>query len=165
MEAKNFKTSRDSRLAEFQTEYDKLRTQYSSALLSAIQEEDSQKQQELIQEVLNVNSEMTAQVRTILGVLSQGTRSVDTSSLDKLTKDLIDYQKQHNEIQQSEDKVKTLKMIQSTTQEKIDNAYWMYMFYLFALIGLIFIVSFLVLRTPSSITLPSIIPSGQPVFR
>jgi len=165
MEAKNFKTSRDSRLAEFQTEYDKLRTQYSSALLSAIQEEDSQKQQELIQEVLNVNSEMTAQVRNILGVLSQGTRSVDTSSLDKLTKDLIDYQKQHNEIQQSEDKVKTLKMIQSTTQEKIDNAYWMYMFYLFALIGLIFIVSFLVLRTPSSITLPSIIPSGQPVFR
>jgi predicted RND superfamily exporter protein len=165
MEAKNFKTSRDSRLAEFQTEYDKLRTQYSSALLSAIQEEDSQKQQELIQEVLNVNSEMTAQVRTILGVLSQGTRSVDTSSLDKLTKDLIDYQKQHNEIQQSEDKVKTLKMIQSATQEKIDNAYWMYMFYLFALIGLIFIVSFLVLRTPSSIILPSIIPSGQPVFR
>jgi signal transduction histidine kinase len=165
MEADNFKKSRDSKLSEFHTTYNTLQTQYSSALLAAIQEEDSEMQQELIQEVLNVNSEMTDQVRTIIGELHRGKSTVDTTALDKLKQDLIDYQKQHNEIQQSEDKLTTLKMIQYASKEKIDQAYWMYFMYLFALITLIFIVSYLVIRTPGYFTSMTTPQSNLPVFR
>jgi len=165
MESKSFKDSRDARLVEFQTEYDKLRTQYSSALLAAIQEPDAENQQELIQEVLNVNSQMTEQVRSIIGVLNQGTKTVDTATLDALTQQLIEYQKQHIDIQQSKDKLTTLKMIQSSSKEKIDNANQMYMFYLFALFALVFIVGYLAIRTPGYFTLPTVAPTGLPVLR
>ena len=165
MESKSFKDSRDTRLVEFQTEYDKLRTQYSSALLAAIQEPDSENQQELIQEVLNVNAEMSNQVRDIIGILNQGTKSVDVSTLDILTKQLIDYQKQNSDIKESKDKVTTLKMIQSASQEKIDSVSWMYMLYLFALFALIFIVSYLAIRTPGYFTLPTVSQTSQPILR
>lgn len=165
MEAKRFKDGRDAKLAEFQSEYDKLRTQYSSALLAAIQEEDSENQQELIQEVLTVNTQMTELVRDILGVLNQGSKTIDTSILDNLTQDLIEYQKQHTDIQESKDKMTTLKMIQGATKEKIDNANQMFMFYLFGLLALIFFVGYLAIRTPGYFTVPTILPSTLPVVR
>jgi hypothetical protein len=165
MESKIFKDSRDATLSEFRTRYDTLRTQYSSALLSAIQERDSDKQQELIQEILAVNEEMTAEVRGILEVLNKGTKSYNTTIIDNLTQDLINYQKQNLEIKESKDKVMTLKIIQSSSKEKIETANQLYMFYLIALIGLIFVVGYLAIRTPGYFTLPSITPTTLPVLR
>jgi hypothetical protein len=165
MESKIFKDSRDATLSEFQTRYNTLRTQYSSALMSAIQERDSDKQQELIQEILAVNEEMTAEVRGILEVLNKGTKSYNTTIIDNLTQDLINYQKQNLEIKESKDKVMTLKIIQSSSKEKIETANQLYMFYLIALIGLIFVVGYLAIRTPGYFTLPSITPTTLPVLR
>jgi len=165
MESKSFKDSRDATLSEFQTRYNTLRTQYSSALMSAIQERDSDKQQELIQEILAVNEEMTNEVRGILEVLNKGTKSFNTTIIDNLTQDLINYQKQHVEIRESKDKLMTLKIIQSSSKEKIETANQLYMFYLIALIGLIFVVGYLAIRTPGYFTLPSVTPTALPVLR
>ena len=149
MEIKEFQDSRNSKLADFQKEYNTLKTQYSSTLLSAIQETDPASQQKLISTVLELNSELSSQVRTIITDLNQGSDSFNPKTLDDLTNDLIEYQKQYQEIQNNKDKLQTLKMIYSSSKDKLKETEFMYNMYLAALIILTFIVVYLVIRTSS----------------
>lgn len=147
MDIKKFQDSRDSKLAEFQKTYNLLRTEYSSKLLSAIQEKDPAQQQQLISRVLDVNSEMSNELRDILNVLNQGSGTFDPKTLNDLTNDLIEYQKQYQQIQQAKDKLQTLKVIYSTNQQKLSDATTMYNIYLGALIVLCVVIVFMVIRT------------------
>ncbi len=149
MEIKEFQDSRNTKLAEFQKEYNFLKTQYSSTLLSAIQETDPASQQELISRVLQTNSELSSLIRNILTDLNQGANSFNPKTLDDLTNDLIEYQKQYHEIQNNNDKLQTLKMIYSSSKDKLEKTEFMYNMYLVALIILTFLVIFLVMRTSS----------------
>lgn len=149
MEIKEFQDSRNSKLAEFEKGYNFLKTQYSSTLLSAIQEPDPAAQQQLISRILQLNSELSSQVRSILSDLNQGSGSFDPKTLDDLTNDLIEYQKQYHEIQNNKDKLQTLKLIYSTNKQKLKETEVMYNFYIGALILLSFIAIYLVLRTTS----------------
>jgi len=151
MEIKEFQDSRNTKLADFQKSYNFLKTQYSSTLLSAIQEPDPASQQKLISNVLQINSELSSQIRSILTDLNQGSDSFDPKTLEDLTNDLIEYQKQYHEIQNNKDKLQTLKIIYSSNKEKLQTAETMYNIYLGALILLILIVIFMVIRTPGSI--------------
>jgi hypothetical protein len=149
MEIKEFQDSRNSKLSEFQKEYNFLKTQYSSTLLSAIQELDPASQQQLISRVLQLNSELSSLIRNILTDLNQGSNSFNPKTLDDLTNDLIEYQKQYQEIQNNKDKLQTLKMIYSSSKDKLEKTEFMYNMYLAALIILTFLVIFLVMRTSS----------------
>lgn len=150
MEIKQFQDSRNAKLAEFQKEYNFLKTQYSSNLLAAIQEPDPAAQQKLISTVLQLNTELSSQLRGILTDMNQGSDSFDPKTLEDLTNDLIEYQKQYREIQDNKDKLKTLKMIYATNKEKLEETQTMYNIYLGALIVLTFLVIFLVFRTPGT---------------
>ena len=147
MDIKKFQDSRDSKLAEFQKTYNFLKTEYSSNLLSAIQERDPAQQQQLISRVLDINSELSNELRDILNVLNQGSGSFDPKTLTDLTNDLIEYQKQYQQIQQAKDKLQTLKSIFSTNQQNLAQATTMYNVYLGALIVLCIVVVFMVIRT------------------
>lgn len=149
MEIKQFQTARDTKLAEFQKEYNFLKTQYSSTLLAAIQEPDPASQQKLVSTVLQLNTELSNQVRSILTDLNQGSDSFDPKTLDDLTNDLIEYQKQYQEIQNNKDKLQTLKQIYATNKEKLKETTLMYNIYLGALILLTFLVIIYVMRTSS----------------
>ena len=149
MEIKQFQDSRNAKLAEFQTGYDTLKRDYSSTLMSAIQEPDPASQQKLVSTVLQLNTELSSQVRNILGDLNQGSDSFDPKTLDELTNDLIEYQKQYQEIQNNKDKLQTLKLIYSTNKEKLKETTLMYNIYLGALILLTFIVITFVVTTSS----------------
>jgi DNA repair exonuclease SbcCD ATPase subunit len=147
MEIKQFQDSRNSRLAEFQKGYNFLKTEYSSTLLSAIQETDPAAQQQLISTLLQLNTELSGQVRSIITDLSQGSGSFNPKTLEDLTNDLIEYQKQYHEIQTNKDKLQTLKLIYGTNKEKLQQTEFMYNIYLAALIILTFVVIFFVLKT------------------
>jgi hypothetical protein len=147
MEIKEFQDSRNLKLAEFETGYNFLKTQYSSTLLSAIQESDPAAQQQLISRVLELNGELSSQVRTILSDLNQGSGSFNPKTLDDLTNDLIVYQKQYQEIQTNKDRLQTLKMIYSTNKQKLQETEFMYNLYLAALVLLTFLVIYYVIRT------------------
>jgi len=149
MEIKEFQDSRNSKLADFQKGYNFLKTQYSTTLLAAIQEPDPAAQQKLISNVLDINSELSSQVRGIITDLNQGSGSFDPKTLDQLTADLIEYQKQYHEIQNNKDKLQTLKLIYSSSKTKLQETEFMYNMYLAALIILIFVLIYLVMRTSS----------------
>ena len=151
MEIKEFQDSRNQKLADFQKEYNFLKTQYSITLLSAIQEPDPAAQQKLISNVLQLNTELSSQIKGILTDIGQGSESFDPKTLEELTNDLIEYQKQYQDIQGNKNKLQTLKIIYSTNKEKLKSTETMYNIYLGALIILIFIVIYLVVRTPGSI--------------
>ena len=149
MEIKEFEDSRDLKLADFQKGYDFLKKEYSSTLLAAIQETDPAAQQKLISRTLQLNAELSSQVREILTDLNQGAGSFNPKTLDDLTNDLIEYQKQYHEIQTNKDKLQTLNMIYGTNKEKLKETEVMYNFYVGALILLSFMAIYLVMRTTS----------------
>lgn len=149
MEIKEFQNSRNTKLADFQKSYNFLKTQYSSTLLAAIQEPDPAAQQQLISTILQLNTELSTQVRTILTDLNQGSETFDPKTLDELTNDLIQYQKQYQEIQTNKDKLQTLKLIYGTNKEKLKETEFMYNLYVAALVLLTFIAIYLVMRTSS----------------
>ena len=146
MDIKEFVDSRNKALAEFQTQYTYLKSEYSTAASAAIQETDPEKQQALIQRALAVNQELSSQLKDILAVLNKGADSFDSKTLADLTADLISYQKEFQEMQASSDKLSTLKRIHATNSQNLGSAQTMYTVYLGVLIFLCVIVVFLVSR-------------------
>jgi hypothetical protein len=146
MDIKAFTDSRNSQLSDFQKQYTYLKSEYSSAVLSAIQETDPEKQQILISRILSVNQELSTQLKEILGVLNKGSDSFDSKTLSNLTADLINYQKEFQEMQDSSDQVATLKRIHATNSSNLGTALSTYNIYLGVLIFLCVIVVFLVIR-------------------
>lgn len=159
MNIQQFQDSRNTKLAEFQKAYGFLKTQYSGALLSAIQETDPASQQQLISKVLNINSELTSQISEILGELTKGAPEFNPTTISQLTADLIEYQKQHQEITQRKNKLQTLKLIYASNRDKLEVARTMYNVYLGGLILLVFIIIFLVMRTAWTGTIVSTVKS------
>jgi len=136
MDIKEFQDSRKSKLAEFQLKYNASKLEYSNTLKSAISEQDDQKQKDLIQKVLGLNSDMSSELRDILGELNKGSTSFDAKTLDQLTKDLVEYQKQYDEISKAKDQVQSLKLIQASTAQNLEQANSMFTMYLIALVSL-----------------------------
>jgi hypothetical protein len=146
MDIKEFTDSRNAQLADFQKQYAYLKSEYSTAVLAAIQESDSEKQQTLIQRALAVNQELSSQLKDILGVLNKGAESFDSKTLSDLTADLISYQKEFQEMQASSDKLSTLKRIHATNSENLGSVQTMYTVFLGVLIFLCVVVVFLVIK-------------------
>jgi hypothetical protein len=147
MDIKEFSDSRNAQLAAFQKQYTYLKSQYSTAVLAAIQETDPEKQQALIQQILAVNQELSSQLKEILGLLNKGSDSFDSKTLSDLTSDLISYEKEFQEMQASNDKVSTLKRIQATNSSNLGSAQAMYNIYLSVLIFLCVVLSYLVIKS------------------
>lgn len=146
MDIKEFTDSRNAQLADFQKQYAYLQSEYSTAVLAAIQESDPEKQQTLIQRALAVNQELSSQLKDILGVLNKGPESFDSKTLSDLTADLISYQKEFQEMQASSDKPSTLKRIHATNSENLGSVQTMYTVFLGVLIFLCVVVVFLVIK-------------------
>ena len=149
MDIKRFQDARTTKRSNFEKQYTTLKLKYAAALTKAIAEKDATKREPLIQSVLSINSEMSNAVKDIMSSQNEGSEKFDSKTLTDLTNDLIQYQKEYNELQESKDKLETLKIIQNTTSENLVNAEWMYNFYLFSLIALIFVVIWFVFSTPS----------------
>jgi len=147
MDIKEFTDSRNSQLADFQKQYSYLQTEYSTAVLAAIQETDPEKQQILIQRILAVNQELSSQLKDILGVLNKGSESFDSKTLSDLTADLISYQKEFQDIQASNDRLTTLKSIQATNSEKLASVQTTYYSYLGTLIFLCLVIVYVIIKS------------------
>jgi len=147
MEIKEFQSARDSTLSDFQKTYSSLKSEYSSAVMAAIQEPDPERQQELVSRVLSINSDLSNELRQILTDISKGSGSVPSKTMDELTADLIRYQKEYSDIEKGKNRLQTLKLIHSSNQEKLHDTTIMYNIYIGALVLLVFIVGFLVVRT------------------
>jgi hypothetical protein len=143
MEIKQFEDSRAKDLDAFNTRFTFLKQEYSVALNSAIAEADPAAQTELISRIQQLNSQMTEELRGMITILS---KSPDQKNIDDLTEELIQYQKDYAEIQQSQDKLTTLKLIKNSTKETLVKAQYTYWIYLGLLIFLCFVVAYQVFK-------------------
>ena len=148
MEVKEFERARNKRLGEFESHYDYLKQQYLQTLHTAIQETDPSKQQDSVNKVLQINSDLSNEIRGILTDMSKTTEGEDTSVItEKLTQDLIQYQQDFQKIKQGKDRVQTLKSIYANDSQKLSEVTTMYNIYLASLIGLSFFIVYLAFRT------------------
>ena len=147
MEVKKFQDSRNTELDAFKKQYQFLKKEYSDALLSAIKESDPAQQQVLLRRIQQINGSLTAELHGIINVLNKGSTGFDAKELDDLTADLIKYQKDYGEIEKSKDKVATLKLIRTRTEDNLKSATFMYYIYIAILVALSFYVGYLVLTT------------------
>lgn len=147
MEIKQFESARHSALSDFQNTYDSLKREYSSAVMAAIQETDAERQQQLVSRVLSINADLSNEVRQMITDTTKGSGNVPSKTIDDLTADLIRYQKEYSEIEKGKDRLQTLKLISKANQQKLNDTTIMYNIYIGALVLLVFIVGFLVLKT------------------
>ena len=116
--------------------------EYKRLVLAAIKEKDSQKQQQLIQRILETNADISQDIRDELTKLHSKPSSVDM--IQNLTDQLLEYQKQYTDIQQSDDKVVTLRMIYADNKQKLEQAESMYNLYLIGILILCILIGVLV---------------------
>jgi hypothetical protein len=164
MDVKKFQDSRNKELSDFKKQYQFLKTEYSTTLSAAINEPDPNQQVVLIQRVQQINAQLADELHSIINMLNKGASNFQSKQLDDLTNDLIKYQKEYAEIEKSKDKVDTLKLVYNTTNEKLDNASFMYYVYIAILVSLSLYVAYLVLTTTWAQTLSKIftVPSAPP---
>ena len=139
-----FLESRNHRLEDFNKRMGTLKQDYSQTLSAAINESDPASQSTLISKIQELNSQMTEEIRDIISILSK--TSSDEGSIEKLNEELIKYQKDYDEIQKSQDKLTTLKLIKNTTSETLEKVQYSYWIYLGVLILLCFLIAFQVLK-------------------
>ncbi len=147
MDIQKFQDSRERELDSFQKTYSDLKSQYSQLTLGAIQETDPEKQQTMIQDILSLNTELSSQLRNILGILNKGVTGYNTTTIDQLTNELIKYQKQYKEIVEAKDRSTTLKLIHTTTSKNLEDASQEFNIYLIVLAVLCLVIIFLIVRT------------------
>lgn len=146
MDVKEFQNTRQNMLDEFNKDYAEFKRFYSQTLLAAIQETDPAKQDELIRQVLVANSAMTELIREMLTNMNKSQDGFDPKTLDELTNDLVQYQKQYQDIQQNKDRYNTLKLIYGENKQRLDSATTMFYVYLIALVLLCIVIVFLIIR-------------------
>lgn len=122
-----YQKQRDSELAEFEHQYSMLKEKYTETLSEASNEQDIQKQAELIKTVLEINSNLASDVRAFI---SKTHTDYDPKSVQHLTDDLVKYQEEYLKIQQAEDMTKTLNMILNEDHKKVTDMKFMLNLYI-----------------------------------
>jgi len=152
MDIKAYQIQRDADLKEFETQYSELKNKYTSTLRSAVQA-DPQQQSQLINTILEINSNLASEVRAFVAKTGD---TYDPSEIQHLTDDLQKYQEEYTKIKQSQDMTETLKMVLNEDQDKIKNMRFQFNLYIALLgIGIVIILSYIVwLSMPSLPTLP-----------
>jgi DNA repair exonuclease SbcCD ATPase subunit len=154
MDIKNFQDRRNQKLLDFNKRFDFLKQEYIQTLNMALLEEDPENQPILISRVQQLNTQMTDELREIITELTK--QQDQEGSINDLTQQLIQYQKDYAEIQQSQDKLTTLKLIKNSTSQTLNEAQTMYWVYLIALILLTFLIIFNVFKVSVSSSIETI---------
>ena len=145
MDILEYQNDRTSELTEFETEYEDLKAKYMSLLSEAIYETDPSKQASLIKEVLQMNSELVSHVKTFIG--SAGKKKYNPTTIEDLTKLIVEYQEEQNQIKKSNDEVQTLKDILLGHKDTLSSAKFQYNILLAILLISIIVILFLIMRS------------------
>jgi hypothetical protein len=154
MDIKNFQDTRNQKLIDFEKRFDFLKQEYTNALNMTLLEEDPKNQPLLVSRVQQLNTQMTDELREIITELTK--QQEQEGSIDDLTQQLIQYQKDYAEIQQSQDKLTTLKLIKNSNSQTLNEAQTTYWIYLIALILLTFLIIFNVFKVSLSSSIDTI---------
>jgi hypothetical protein len=147
MDVKAFEKTRSDKLESYKKEYNNFKRDYSTTVDAAIQEADPKQQNELIQNVLSINSQMSDFLRTMIEDVNKGDSSINSTTVQELTAELVKYQQEFQAVKESEDKIKTLKILQGTTLGLAAEAVRTYYIYLAVIAILILICVYFAIKT------------------
>lgn len=148
MDIIQYQKDRETELGTFQSSYNDLKTKYASLLSEAIYETDPANQAQLVQQILQVNGELSSEVRAFIAQSGQK-EGYDPKVLEEINQDLVTYQNQYAEIKSTSDMVVTLQNILNAKQNDLGNLRQKYNIFIGLLILAILIILFLIFRTPA----------------
>ena len=160
MDILQYQQDRTSELTEFEQDYSQLKAQYMSLLSDAIYEKDPEKQALMVQMVLRLNSELSAHVKSFIG--SIGKKKYSSTTVEDLTREIIEYQEEHTSLEKATDEVQTLKDILANRKDSLKSVKFEYNILLSILLVAIVIVLFMIMRS-SMPTLPT--PTGGSLLK
>jgi hypothetical protein len=139
MDVKAFEKARSEKLEGYKKEYEQLKRDYSVTTDAAIQETDPKQQNDLIQNVLSINTELSNFLKEMISDVNKGDNSINSLTVTELNRELIKYQQEFQEVKASQDKINTLKKLKATNSSLLATALSTYYTYL-ALIALLVIL-------------------------
>jgi hypothetical protein len=143
-------------MEQFHYEYSDLKNKYETSLNRAVIEQDPSKQQMLVQQVININQQMSDKIREFLSTM----KNVNTNLLYDLTQDLIKYQQDKIEIEKSNQHIRALKFILNKTEENVKRATYKYYLYIGTLVLLAIFICILIIKSAYTKTIVEKVVSG-----
>jgi hypothetical protein len=143
MDIQQYQRDRDAELQQFKKEYTSLKVEYTRLLSKAIYEPDPKAQEDLVKQILEVNSQIATHVREFLGKPAK----FDPKTISDLTKDIVMYQTEYSEIKNAENRNKTFHSILNKETVKLTQLRSEFNIFLGCLLGGIVIIVILIFRT------------------
>jgi hypothetical protein len=107
-----------------------------------------------------MNSELSSHVKSFIG--SIGKKNYSSTTVEDLTKEIIEYQEEHTSLEKATDEVQTLKDILSARNDSLGSIKFEYNILLSILLVAIVVVLFMIMRS-SLPTLPA--PAGGSLLK
>jgi hypothetical protein len=143
-----FRVEREKRLKEFEDRYAALKSEYSTALRSAMNETDRAKQCVLIKTALDKNREITTAVESFLTLSDDKSCKLTPEMVRSLRADIEKYKQQHADIQQGRDRVYALQQSYEQLQQQSTVLQGSQFIYL-VLVGISMLVLFILVSASS----------------
>ena len=99
--------------------YTSLKEQYYKLISQALNESDTEKQQDIIKQILDTNTLLATEIRTYISQETQ--KPNNPEELQELTNELLNIQKEFLKIQETKDYRTTLEMILHNDQSRLFN--------------------------------------------
>jgi len=99
--------------------YTSLKEQYYKLISQALNESDTEKQQDIIKQILDTNTLLATEIRTYISQETQ--KPNNPEELQELTNELLNIQKEFLKIQETKDYKTTLEMILHNDQSRLFN--------------------------------------------
>jgi len=140
MDIKQYQLNREKDLQTFKSEYDDLKAVYINFLTQAVY--DSSK----VEQVLDANKSLTDLVQHFI---SQSRTKFDSETINDLTNQIIEYQKEYKDIKSSNKKTKLFKEILNKENARLVDIQTEFTQYLWFFLAGILILIILIFTTPS----------------
>lgn len=160
MDVKAFEKARADKLDAYKKEYSEKKRDYSVTMDAAIQEGDPKAQNDLIQAVLSMNTELSEFLKGMISDINKGQNSINSATVTKLNSDLIKYQQEFQAVKESTDKIMTLKKLQATNSGLEQTALNTYYLYLLVIAILVIICVYFTIKTSWSSSLYQTVTSA-----
>lgn len=152
MDIKTFYNERQTKLQEFQNEYNELKIQYKNSLQQYL--EDSSK----LQSVLDVNKQLNDLITEFIG---KSGSQFDEQTINDLTNDILLYQQQYKELKNSKNSNEKAQQILNSETITLNDLKYKYNIFLGIFIICILIIIYYIFITPKQSILVSL--KSQPL--
>ena len=139
MDVKAFEQARAEKLNAYKKEYSDKKHDYTFTMDAAIQEADPKAQNDLIQAVLSMNTELSDFLKEMIADVNKGENSINALTVTELNRELLKYQQEFQAVKQSQDKITTLRKLKATNEGLADSAVKTYYIYL-AVLGILILL-------------------------